>query len=179
MEYDSNTDNYIRKWAKKIKAVNILGGCCSRCRNDNVVVLDFHHTRDKEFTLKDIRDARWSTIDKEIRKCILFCGNCHSEHHSNPNSFCAKAKQKLLDIKGISCCQECNYKGYGIASLVFHHEHSKSFMLGPYLARQVSIPWVEVIAEIDKCKILCRNCYIMKHFDLEKFERLKQLIDEK
>ena len=38
-EYNRNINAQILSWSKKVKAIELLGGCCSKCKN----------TRDYEF----------------------------------------------------------------------------------------------------------------------------------
>lgn len=65
----------------------LKNSCCSKCKNANIVVLEYHHvhpttkiasisemTRQSKYTIDDIKE--------EISKCILLCANCHLlEHH--------------------------------------------------------------------------------------------------
>ena len=69
---------------KKRKAVDYLGGKCSKCGYSKCLsALDFHHLDPNE---KDIAPAKvlsrsWENILLEINKCILLCSNCHRELH--------------------------------------------------------------------------------------------------
>lgn len=74
-----------RKIANKKKAIELLGGKCSKCgfKTDCIDVYDFHH-RDqatKQYDVGKILAYKWSRIEKEIAKCDLLCGNCHREIH--------------------------------------------------------------------------------------------------
>ncbi len=76
-----------RRWNQlKIKAIELLGGKCSRCELvDHPVVYDFHH-RDpnkKEFDWGRLRRKKWTSIEKELSKCDLLCSPCHRKHHTN------------------------------------------------------------------------------------------------
>lgn len=68
----------------KIKAVEYLGGKCSKCNYVGVsAVFDFHH-RDplqKEFSWGSRRTSNWDNLKKELDKCDLLCSNCHREEH--------------------------------------------------------------------------------------------------
>lgn len=69
----------------KIRAVNLLGGKCSKCGyNKSVWALQFRHVdRNKEFGLSARGLTRaWSRVLVELRKCILVCANCHAETHA-------------------------------------------------------------------------------------------------
>lgn len=182
---------YILRWAKKIRAVNILGGKCSKCGNDNIFNLEFHHLRNKLHDIQSLSGGRWSKIEKEIESCILLCRNCHSEHFSesfnkkDDKNIIArnrniKIKQKLLLIKNVTSCQRCGYKGINDSSLVFHHseEDKKSFSVNVCSIRR-KIKWEDVLLEIEKCEVICQNCHIKEHTDIEKFNKLKDLIYKK
>lgn len=69
--------------------VQVLGGSCSKCGyKKNLAALEFHHIDPlvKEFKLDSRRISNTSeeNIQKELRKCILLCANCHRELH-NPS----------------------------------------------------------------------------------------------
>lgn len=71
----------------KEKAINYLGGKCSKCGyNKCMNALDFHHLNpeEKEFNIaRDRHTLSWKTLEKELDKCILLCANCHREEHSH------------------------------------------------------------------------------------------------
>lgn len=52
---------------------------CSRCKESDPIVLEFHHLRDKKFSIAKMfmRTMAWETLLKEIEKCIVLCSNCH------------------------------------------------------------------------------------------------------
>ena len=70
---------------KKQRAVDFLGGECMDCGGKfPPPVYDFHHLnpKEKEFNLGDIlRRKDFSTIEKELTKCVLLCANCHRIRH--------------------------------------------------------------------------------------------------
>lgn len=70
---------------KKTEFVSSLGGKCSKCGySDNLCALHFHHERDKKFKLniRMMNGRSLEALTEEVAKCILLCGNCHSEHHN-------------------------------------------------------------------------------------------------
>ena len=73
---------------KKQKAVDYLGGECSKCGyNKCNAALEFHHLDPNE---KDVEPSRllrrsWDKVKIEIDKCILVCSNCHREIHAGIN----------------------------------------------------------------------------------------------
>lgn len=69
---------------KRKRAVNSAGGKCTNCGyNDYSCALDFHHLdpgiKDPKFN--NFPGWSWSRIEKELKKCILLCKNCHAVEH--------------------------------------------------------------------------------------------------
>lgn len=76
-----------RRIAFKVKAIEYLGGKCSKCSYSRVLaVLEFHHINpiEKEFEIGTLLGtSRWDLLQKELDKCILLCSNCHAEEHNS------------------------------------------------------------------------------------------------
>jgi hypothetical protein len=69
---------------RKIKIVDEMGGCCSRCGyNKSLSALEFHHKdkTTKEYEWSKMRMLSEEKLNKELAKCILVCANCHREIH--------------------------------------------------------------------------------------------------
>lgn len=73
----------------KMKELQIIkGGCCEKCGESRLHLLDFHHLNKNE-KIKGVGEflRRYSLIKgfelakKEIEKCILLCSNCHRDFH--------------------------------------------------------------------------------------------------
>ena len=78
--------NKVRMHIRKIKAVDYLGGACSRCGYDKCrAALDFHHLDpdNKKFSLGGNYNRKWEEFKKELDKCVLLCANCHREEHAD------------------------------------------------------------------------------------------------
>lgn len=78
----SNLRERNREWYREYKA-NIE---CSRCDEDHIACLDFHHKdeNDKTAGIRQMVEDGYAidTIKKEMDKCIVLCSNCHrKEHH--------------------------------------------------------------------------------------------------
>lgn len=73
----------VAKRRRKVKqmAVEYKGGKCELCGYDRYVgALDFHHLRDKEFSVsKSGNTYSWERVKAELDKCMLVCANCHRE----------------------------------------------------------------------------------------------------
>ena len=72
-----------RRKVIKQKAVELLGGKCSRCGyNKCFRALQFHHVdrTSKKFGIAEKGVTRaWALVQEELKKCILLCANCHAE----------------------------------------------------------------------------------------------------
>jgi hypothetical protein len=75
----------VDRWRRetKIKAVALLGGCCSNCGyNKNYAALTFHHRAGrKAFRIGCGKPMKWEKVLAELEKCVLLCLNCHAEEH--------------------------------------------------------------------------------------------------
>lgn len=71
----------IRAWFLQLKQTF----SCSRCPENHVACLDFHHNdpSEKDMALGDAVKMGWSKerILKELEKCIVLCSNCHRKLH--------------------------------------------------------------------------------------------------
>ena len=74
-----------RRWKSKIELVEKLGNKCSKCGfSGHPAAFHFHHQnpKNKKYELNSnkllVKDR-----DKELKKCILLCANCHSKEHCN------------------------------------------------------------------------------------------------
>lgn len=80
---DKSDIRLILRWAKKTKLVNILGGKCCDCGNNDIIVLEFHHPNDdKESGVGDLLESSFTEAMAEAAKCILLCRNCHIRRHT-------------------------------------------------------------------------------------------------
>lgn len=71
--------------AKRVRAIEYLGGECLSCGFDKYPCsIDFHHLdpSQKDSKFRNLRSWSWERIKKEIAKCILLCGNCHTAYHA-------------------------------------------------------------------------------------------------
>lgn len=49
---------------------------CADCGEDDPIVLEFDHRRDKSFTIGN-NSRGWSVVLAELEKCDVVCANCH------------------------------------------------------------------------------------------------------
>ena len=58
---------------------------CVDCGIEDIVCLEFHHTRGKELTISELifsRRRSLSALRNEIDKCLVVCVNCHRRRHA-------------------------------------------------------------------------------------------------
>lgn len=56
----------------------LLRNPCVRCAENNPVLLDFDHLKEKSLNVSDaIKWHVWDTVLKEIEKCQVLCVSCH------------------------------------------------------------------------------------------------------
>jgi len=63
----------------------MLGGECAICGYDKCIdALHFHHVdpSTKLFNISQSMSRKMEDLEREVRKCILLCANCHQEWHS-------------------------------------------------------------------------------------------------
>ena len=78
----------IRKYHTWLNDCKIQQGC-KRCGITDKRVLDFHHKdeNDKLFTIGGFRrSVGIERIKKEIKKCEIYCANCHRIRHAEIRS---------------------------------------------------------------------------------------------
>jgi predicted HNH restriction endonuclease len=67
-------------------AIAAKGTKCEVCGYDRCMeALEFHHLSksDKNFGLSEKGYSRsWKRVEKELKKCVLLCANCHLEIHA-------------------------------------------------------------------------------------------------
>lgn len=175
--------NKILKYAKKIMAINYLGGQCISCGEKEFFKLTFHHrnVNEKEFEFSNQRWMRWSLLKIELDKCDLLCQNCHRELHYNLKDN-ERRQEKLTYLKySGGSCVKCGYDKCP-AAITFHHKdpNEKYFSIGNLSERINSVDELteRIKSEIEKCELLCANCHVMEHSDLIFFNKNKKIIEE-
>ena len=83
-----------RRRTMRQRAVEYKGGKCSNCGYSKCSeALEFHHHDGrKDFGIsQDGLTRSWERIEKELKKCILICANCHREEHVKLRSLAEKS----------------------------------------------------------------------------------------
>jgi hypothetical protein len=75
-----NARNRRMRRENRQRMVNLLRQSrCADCGEDDIVVLEFDHLRDKRWNIGAMisRNCEWARILEEIAKCEVVCANCH------------------------------------------------------------------------------------------------------
>ncbi len=86
--YENNRDYYLIKAKKRNTRVRKLmknyiweylsQHNCVDCGENDPIVLEFDHIKEKSFTISSIgRDRTLEEVQREIEKCAVRCANCH------------------------------------------------------------------------------------------------------
>lgn len=81
-EWQKNRRTKFLKRVNKIKRE--LKGCDKCGWRVRPEICEFHHPykRQNQFTIgKSNFNRTWMSIEKEIKRCVLLCPNCHREYH--------------------------------------------------------------------------------------------------
>lgn len=118
-----------------------------------------------------------STKKHEGKSCLI----CEKPFQWQKNSVCSTCrnwyrryivKTKCIEYKG-GVCLDCNASDHDILS--FHHRvpNEKLFVISHNLHCK---KWEELKVELDKCDLLCNNCHIKTHKQLES-QKAKKILD--
>lgn len=80
-------------------------------------------------------------------------------------------KKRIIDSMGGEC-QCCGYKA-SLAALCLHHLNSdeKEFSIGPKMSTRML--WSEIVPELRKCVLVCKNCHMEIHDNITKLSNYK------
>ena len=105
-------------------AIAAKGAKCEICGYDKCIeALEFHHLceSDKNFGLSEKGYARsWKRVEKELKKCVLLCANCHREIHAEVAALGGNirmenrvnsGKPDSADAEMVILSQACSHRG--------------------------------------------------------------------
>ena len=73
-------------------------------------------------------------------------------------------RERILGLKReIGRCKECGYKDH-IEILQFHHKDKEKKVFRFAGGNIAYYNWEKVLIEIKKCKLICPNCHMWKHY---------------
>ena len=73
---------------------------CSKCGENHIACLEFHHLdpSKKESNISSLIKFSYQRIQKEMKKCIVLCSNCHRKEHWDDNKI-EKIKNDIIKLK--------------------------------------------------------------------------------
>jgi ribosomal protein L44E len=161
-----------RRLRRKIELVTAVGSRCIDCGYDNCLgAMDFHH-RDpgtKDFGLGHFNGSL-ERLTAEAAKCDLLCANCHRKRHASEDASLidmhpsaeSRRRTKLRAVAWFGGrCHGCD-EAYPPPVFDFHHWDPREKQFG--LATDgIARSWEKVLAELEKCVMLCANCHREVH----------------
>lgn len=116
----------------------------------------------KRHQIETVR-TRKRRIPIASRKCDL----CGREVKKGAKCNYCRVRMRRIRVKAASIaykggkCEECGYSK-SLSALEFHHidGKTKSFGIGSSRANK---SWDSIVAELDKCRLLCANCHRETH----------------
>jgi len=167
-----------KKAENKQKLVEHYGSQCGRCCEsfDILRVYDFHHIdpNEKETTFNVIARKPWDQIAAEILdKCVMLCACCHKMTHfllrevargekplSRKQSQRREIHRKLIEHFGDKC-QDCGNRQLCDTAYDFHHRDPATKFAN--VSSLYDTSWEQLLAEAQKCDLLCTNCHRKRH----------------
>jgi hypothetical protein len=72
------------------------------------------------------------------------------------------SKKRAADLLG-GVCERCEFDH--LAALDFHHKDpsQKLFRLSEAIVRTKQYTWEQIVQEVEKCELLCKNCHAIEH----------------
>jgi 5-methylcytosine-specific restriction endonuclease McrA len=179
---------------------------CLKCKNKfpNWIKIEgkARNLSSRKFCLECSPFGKHNTIDitktdiakTDIAKGFKFCPKCeHSlprndfytrKRNNNASPYCKKCttlktlerqrkfKCKCVDHKGGEC-RNCGYKKY-VGAMEFHHRNNKDFAINNRRFNKIDDV---LIAELNKCELLCANCHREEHIRDLTYEREQIAVD--
>lgn len=174
-----------RRHARKELLIEMRGGRCEDCGYSQVhAVLEFHH-RDPE--TKDFGVGNWygsfERLLVEVEKCDLLCANCHRMRHvaadADRDSDPVVEHRRRRKVRAIEHmggrCEGC-YQIVAPAVFEFHHRNATEKEFG-ISKTGVPVRWEKIVAELEKCVMLCANCHREVHAGYRDLDMLHGLAE--
>lgn len=157
----------------KLACMSYKGGTCVDCGEvPHLCCANFLHmvslpTNRKINRMVSSAELRPDVI-AELDKTELLCRNCLRIRSAGGK--CTPQKLRCVEYKG-GVCEVCDFNV--AAAMEFHHldPAGKSFTIGDISPNGKRMD--EVLAELDKCVLVCANCHALEHFLQKESERNK------
>ncbi len=74
--------NKRRKLERRLKIIEQFGDICYDCGEIyHPAMYEFHHVEKKSFNIASNLTLSWNKLNKELKKCVMLCANCHRLRH--------------------------------------------------------------------------------------------------
>jgi hypothetical protein len=161
-----------RRLRRKAELVAAAGGRCVDCGYSRCsAALEFHH---RDATTKEFGVGRFNgSLERllvEVAKCELLCANCHRQRHARADANLVDMKATALSrrrtkMRAVSCfggnCYGCDL-AFTPQVFEFHHLDARDKDFG-IATEGITRPWEKIVAELEKCVMLCANCHREVH----------------
>lgn len=182
----TNEKRFIIKMAKWLKLIELHGGICLDCGEsllDKPWIAQFHHDNVKNGEIGALSGCSFQRMEDEAKLCKLVCENCHRKLHENIDNGKKSNINKImfLEYKNTKVCIKCGYAD-NYKSLDFHHIDSKKYEIADLVTRSnyfITNNIEEIKTELDKCIVLCANCHRTVHFNVDRYNKLLDEINNK
>jgi hypothetical protein len=143
-------------------------------------VMDFDH-RDPSTKLGEISQmvktaVPWPRVLAEVAKCDLLCACCHrAKTYSGSNVYRTRLyvrNQALVDTLKASPCLDCD-RSFQACQMDF--DHVRGVKAGT-ISQMLGLPTAVVLAEIDKCDLVCANCHRIRTYARPSQRASKKLV---
>lgn len=160
-----------RRRRRKAELVAQAGGSCIACGYSVcLAALEFHH-RDastKEFGVGNFGGSVERLL-AEVAKCDLLCASCHRLRHAGLDgepSLDVRLVERNRKARAVALmggvCFGCE-RGGPYRLFEFHHVDAAAKDFGISQNGITSRTWERVVAELEKCVMLCANCHREVH----------------
>ena len=148
---------------------------CKKCqRNKPLDQFYRHKTRGYQYSCKKCSNAsRWKNgrfRDNDHKREVLASNRASYRRNQDTYSKRVKArrlerKAKAIAVLGEPICGHCHHEFHPVA-LDFHHRNpqEKLFNITSALGEQSKYSWEVIVAEIQKCDLICACCHRIVHY---------------
>ena len=95
------------------------------------------------------------------RKCRNTDTNARHQSYADQQRRAKRRRLALIELRGGSC-RVCRYKA-NYAALTFHHRDPAAKLFGIDGRKCSNSTWKALVAEANKCDLLCENCHRELH----------------
>jgi hypothetical protein len=173
---------YITKIIKENKKLLLTrympGGrwICKKCHKEFCCVqMAAHHpdqSKKRYVVARIVKSANIHRYFAELDKCEWFCRRCHNHKMSDPNlSYYETNKRNgrikdrnvdlLLQNGVMPHCSDCG-DFLKPKEWEWHHINSNTKVME--VSKLMASSFVRLLSEIQKCKLLCANCHVLRHY---------------